>query len=151
MEKIEDSLHAVTHQNSRLKAELRDLQHERDFFKHDVVALIKQLQNVGDKVGRSRIPATFTSTFLEAFLNFTFDSAEPCFGEGLALRRSAEPEQEALQGRAVSAGGAGPAAAAAGERAAPGGGAPRQGRPPPVQRNGDNGLKDVPPALHLSV
>lgn len=89
------------------------------------------------------------STFLEAFLNFTFDSAEPCFGEGLALGRPAQPEQEALQGRAVPADGAGPAAAAAGERAAPGGGAPRQGRPPPVQRNGDGRLEGVPPALRL--
>lgn len=54
--KIEDSLQGVSLQNGCLKAELRDLQHERDFFMHDVAALRKQLQNVNDKVGRSSIP-----------------------------------------------------------------------------------------------
>lgn len=79
----------------------------------------------------------------------TFDPTEPCFGEGLALERPAEPEQEALQGRDVSADGAGPAAAAAGKRAAPDGSAPRQGRPPPVPGNGDSCLKDVKLALRF--
>lgn len=53
--KIEESLQAVNLQNGCLKADLRDLQHERDFFKHDVATLRKQLQNVGDKVRRSGV------------------------------------------------------------------------------------------------
>lgn len=47
---MEESLQAVNHHNGCLKADLRDLQHERDFFKQDVMALRKQLQNVSDKV-----------------------------------------------------------------------------------------------------
>ncbi|CAG13225.1 unnamed protein product [Tetraodon nigroviridis] len=47
--KIEESLQAVTHQNGCLKADLHDLQHERDLLKHDVTVLRKQLQNLSDK------------------------------------------------------------------------------------------------------
>lgn len=54
--KIEESLQAVNQQNGCLKADLRDLQHERDFFQHDGTVLRKQLQNVSDKVRRSGIP-----------------------------------------------------------------------------------------------
>lgn len=83
--KIEDSLHAVTHQNGRLKAELRDLQRERDFFKHDVAALTKQLQNAGDKVGRS--PYFSRTPFWRRSSISPLTPPEPCFGEGLALGR----------------------------------------------------------------
>lgn len=56
MVKIEESLQAVTHQNGCLKADLHDLQHERDLLKHDVTVLRKQLQNLSDKVRSSGIP-----------------------------------------------------------------------------------------------
>lgn len=72
MVKIEESLQAVNHQNGRLKADLRDLQHERDVFKHDVTALRKQLQNLSDKVPCSGIPA-FSLAPLEPLVNSTFD------------------------------------------------------------------------------
>uniref|UniRef100_H3DPT5 Ninein n=1 Tax=Tetraodon nigroviridis TaxID=99883 RepID=H3DPT5_TETNG len=96
--KIEESLQAVTHQNGCLKADLHDLQHERDLLKHDVTVLRKQLQNLSDKVRSSGIPKP--------------------------LER---PERRSATGDELSRlmDFAGSAAAAAGERAAPGGGAPR--------------------------
>lgn len=51
--KIEESLQVVNHQNGCLRSDLLDLQHERDFLKHDVTVLRKQLQNVGEKVRSS--------------------------------------------------------------------------------------------------
>lgn len=93
--KIEESLEDVTHQNGCLRSDLLDVQHERDFLKHDVTVLRKQLQNVNEKVRRSH------SVFLlppEAVVSLTLDLAEPRSGEGLVLRRPAESGQEAAQG-----------------------------------------------------
>lgn len=50
--KIEESLEDVTHQNGCLRSDLLDAQHERDFLKHEVTVLRKQLQNVNEKVRR---------------------------------------------------------------------------------------------------
>lgn len=50
MGKIEESLQDVNHRNGCLKSDLLDLQHERDFLKHDVTVLRKQLQNMSEKV-----------------------------------------------------------------------------------------------------
>ncbi|XP_029685020.1 ninein isoform X1 [Takifugu rubripes] len=47
--KIEESLEDVTHQNGCLRSELLDVQRERDFLKHDITVLRKQLQNVNEK------------------------------------------------------------------------------------------------------
>lgn len=58
--KIEESLQAVNHQNGCLRADLRELQRERDVFKQDVTVLRKQLQNVSDKV---RSSSMFIGTF----------------------------------------------------------------------------------------
>lgn len=61
---------------------------------------------------------------------------EPCFGVGLALRWFKEPEQEAVQGRDVSAAGSGAAATEAGKREASDGGGQHQRRPRVLQRKG---------------
>lgn len=93
--KIEESLEDVTHQNGYLRSDLRDVQHERDFLKHDVTVLRKQLQNMNEKVRGARSVLLLP---LEACVSLTLGLTEPCPGEGLVLRRPAEPGQEAAQG-----------------------------------------------------
>lgn len=47
---LDETLQLVNHQSVCLKADLTELQQERDSLRHDVAVLKKQLQNVNDKV-----------------------------------------------------------------------------------------------------
>lgn len=50
---LDETLQLVNHQSICLKADLSELQQERDSLRHDVAVLKKQLQNVNDKVRKS--------------------------------------------------------------------------------------------------
>lgn len=95
---MEENLQTVNHQSTRLKSDLRVSQQERDSLKHEVALLHKQLQNAVDKVrflflySKVKDKLRAEQTDLLPLL-----ISEPYFGDGPALKRSAESQQEAVQ------------------------------------------------------
>lgn len=50
VQSLEDTLQNVNLQMSRIKSDLQVTQQEKEALKQEVMSLLKQLQNVGDKV-----------------------------------------------------------------------------------------------------
>lgn len=135
---MEETLQTVNHQSTRLKSDLRVSQQERDSLKHEVALLHKQLQNAVDKVrflflySKVKDKLRAEQTDLLPLL-----ISEPYFGDGPALKRSAESQQEAVQRWDVSADGAGAAATEARKRETSSRSVQHQRRPHPVQRKSE--------------